>query len=167
MASNQVQKATNSKVQPQNGAHVSLTNQISREMKLDRSVSWSGGMVGSFPSTIAPGHPVTFSHLSDGDFGSRAAVVYTGTNMAGVDCAWVLAWDAPAYTEHAPNRVYAICGPKSVLDRLEFNQIRLSLGVSSSASEAEDNATKTSVNATIDESMPNKANVEATFTVIP
>ncbi|XP_074319966.1 jasmonate-induced protein homolog [Silene latifolia] len=155
------------KVQAQNGAQVSMTNQTSDVMTLDRSKDWSGNVATSLPQTIRPGESVTFAHLSDGDFGSRAAVVYTGTNAAGVPCGWVLAWDAPAYTQQSPNKVYVVCGVKPFIDHLDFNQIRLSLSASTSESNATDPATKTSTTATINESIPNKATVEAIFSLIP
>ncbi|XP_074319960.1 jasmonate-induced protein homolog [Silene latifolia] len=166
MASAQVQNSTNPKTQPQNGAQVTLTNQTLAEMKLNSAIDWSGNVATRFPPTIAPGQSVTFSHLGDGDFGSKAAVVYNGINAVGLQCGWLLAWDAPANTQQSPNKVYVTCGPKSVIDGLDFEQIRMYLSESESKSNAVDPATKTRVNAEIDESIPNKAKVVATFSLV-
>ncbi|MGV7354902.1 hypothetical protein PJM26_30910, partial [Mycobacterium kansasii] len=82
-------------LQPQNGAQVMVSNQTPFRMTLLRSHDWSGLPANpGFPEHIAPGIPAMFTHLANGNFGSKAAVVYEGLNESGLRCSWVLAWDA-------------------------------------------------------------------------
>ncbi|XP_074319950.1 jasmonate-induced protein homolog [Silene latifolia] len=172
MASAQMQKATNldkaNVFQPQNGTQVSLVNRTSFEMTLGRSISWSGTPAyPGFPEKILPNRFGLFSHLSDGDFGSTAAVIYYGTNSNFMPCAWVLAWDAPSESDQSPNKVFVFCGPQSTIESMEFREIRMLLNGSSTEAKATDTTSMTAAEANIHDHTTNKATVTASFSYMP
>ncbi|XP_074319959.1 jasmonate-induced protein homolog [Silene latifolia] len=168
MASVQVRKAASPAGQPQNGAQATVVNQTSFAMTLGRSINWSGTPASpGFPDTILPNMSVMFNHLSDGEFGSTGAVIYDGFNPNMHPCAWVLAWDAPAESDQFPNKVYVDCGLKSVIDGIEFTEIRRLLRESSTESKAEDPVSKTKAEANVNDLTPEKATVAAAFGVMP
>ncbi|KAK9724929.1 hypothetical protein RND81_05G109500 [Saponaria officinalis] len=151
----------------QNGAVAAAKNQTHSTLSLDRFHNWAGvPAMGSFPATIAPNRAVRFTHLRDGDFGSIAAVQYSGLNANGVQCAWILAWHAPIENDPPcpPNRVYVECGRKTSMDAITWDQIRKELDTSLTEDYATDPATKTSANANILDQTRGRATLIANFT---
>ncbi|KAK9684288.1 hypothetical protein RND81_10G199300 [Saponaria officinalis] len=155
------------KAQPQNGAQLTVFNQTLSTLSFVKSIKWSGKVSSpGYPPSIGPGAAGMFSHLKTSNFGSEAAVVYSGTNAAMQPCAWILAWYAPADSSDG-NKVYVFCGPKTLIDSMTDDQIRMSLESSLDTSNATNLGTKTSANATINDKMPNMATVGANFALIP
>ncbi|KAL9225458.1 hypothetical protein vseg_001379 [Gypsophila vaccaria] len=172
MASTQVKKESTlgkGVRQPQNGASVTMNNNTSTEMTLDRSYNWSGTPAKpGFPNIIIPNYRAMFTHLRDGNFGSKASVIYSGLNEKKEPCAWVLAWYAPADSSISPNQVFVLCGPKPVIDILSFDEIVLLLDKSIQHSEFIDpKVSKTHVAADIDDDTPNAATLVAKFELVP
>ncbi|KAL9233092.1 hypothetical protein vseg_008130 [Gypsophila vaccaria] len=155
----------NNLLQPQYGVDLTMKNQTSAELTLDRVFTWSGAPTNpGFPVNIAADGETQVTYIRGIDDGSIAAVVYTGGS--GSDAySYVLAWDAPVDNTPTPNRVYVNCAPKSVIDGYDFGTIRQYLNVSGTHSEARDILSKTTVFADISDSNPNIATVGATFGV--
>ncbi|KAK9683470.1 hypothetical protein RND81_10G143300 [Saponaria officinalis] len=152
-----------------NGARLTLINKTLSTLSFVKSIEWVVGNVATpgFPASIGPGVAETFSHLrTTSNAGSRAALVYSGTNAAKEPCAWILAWSAPNYS-YLQDRVYVLCGPKTLIDSMTDDQILMFLNSSLDTSNATNLGTKTSANATIDDSNGNMATVGANFALIP
>ncbi|KAL9225457.1 hypothetical protein vseg_001378 [Gypsophila vaccaria] len=154
-------------LQPQNGAQLTVFNQTHSVMTLLRSHNWSGIPASpGFPTNIVPNIPALFTHLANGNFGSKAAVVYGGFNASGLPCAWVFAWEATAESATTPNKVYVICGPKALIDTMSFDQIRMFLDNSTQAANAVDPVSKTTADAFINDLTHGTATVKANFSLL-
>ncbi|KAL9225463.1 hypothetical protein vseg_001386 [Gypsophila vaccaria] len=157
----------NSVKQAQNGAQITLFNQTIGTLSFVKSVEWSGKPSSAgYPASIAPGASAMFSHTRGSDFGSEAAVVYSGTNAAMQPCGWILAWNAPAESADG-NQVYVFCGPKTLIDSMTDDQIRMSLESSLDTSNSTNQTTKTNAAGTINDKVANRATVGANFGLVP
>ncbi|XP_074281558.1 jasmonate-induced protein homolog [Silene latifolia] len=173
MASMQVHQAVAKKEynpkQFQNGTMATINNLTQSQMSLDRFMNWAGHpATGSFPSTIARNRTAQFTHVRGGNFGSVAAVQYSGYNALGALCAWIVAWNAPSNDtppDCPPNRVYAECGSKKVMDAITWDQILSKLDIAPTDYSDSDPSTKTSVDATIQDytAAPTSASLIADF----
>ncbi|KAK9724931.1 hypothetical protein RND81_05G109700 [Saponaria officinalis] len=155
-----------SMMQWQNGAVAAVKNQTRSTMSLDRFKQWAGyPTTGSFPKTIAPNSTAHFTHARGGHFGSIAAVQYSGLNANGVQCAWILAWNAPVENSPPcpPNRVYVNCGPKTSMDIVTWEQILMKLDNSPIDDFANDSAMKISAEAHIHDLTADLATLIASF----
>ncbi|KAK9716161.1 hypothetical protein RND81_06G215100 [Saponaria officinalis] len=153
--------------QVQNGAQLTLFNQTLATLTFEKSIEWSGKVSNpGYPASIAPGAQGRFSHMRGSNFGSEAAVVYSGTNAAMNPCAWILGWYAPADSTDG-NKVYVFCGPKDLVDSMTDDQIRMSLESGSNSSNATNASTKTNAAGTINDKVSNMAIVGANFGLIP
>ncbi|KAK9724936.1 hypothetical protein RND81_05G110200 [Saponaria officinalis] len=169
----QEEVATSNKKGPinqwQNGAVAVMNNQTQSTLSLDRFKNWAGvPSTGSFPQNIGPNSSAHFTHLRGGQYGSIAGVQYSGINACGVQCAWILAWEAPVQDSPPcpPNRVYVTCGPKTTMDALTWDQIITELDNSLTYDTATDSATKTSANGSIQDLTPDTATLSANFSLL-
>ncbi|KAK9749329.1 hypothetical protein RND81_02G118300 [Saponaria officinalis] len=136
MASDQMQKVATSVEllgQKQKGAQVTMLNQTPTSMKLFRSVTWAGSAAPGYPAGIQPGRSVVFNNLANPCLGSKAAVFYA-TDCQLNPLAWVLAWDAPIDYTPTSNKVFVLCGPRSVIESMTDDQVLVALETSSSSS---------------------------------
>ncbi len=153
--------------QPQNGTRATVFNLTKAAMKLNRFKNWSGAPSGGkFPENIGAGGNIRFTHTKDGSFGSKAAVVYDGFNASNNPCSWVLAWEAPANTDVAQNKVYLRCGRKGDIAKMDFDQILEELDNSTAAADVSDSQTSTSADSTITDAVSNTATLLANFTLM-
>ncbi|KAL9233086.1 hypothetical protein vseg_008124 [Gypsophila vaccaria] len=157
----------NNLLQPQYGVDLTVNNQTSTNLRLERVFPWSGTPTNSgFPRGIPANGQIKVTYIRGLDDGSIAAIIYSGENGA-EPYSYVLAWDAPADNTPTPNRVYVNCAPKSVIDNYTAEQIRQYLNVSGLQSEASDILSRTTAFADISDSNPNIATVGANFGVLP
>ncbi|XP_074319963.1 jasmonate-induced protein homolog [Silene latifolia] len=167
MATMQVQKGILS--HPQNGTQATMNNNTHREMTLGRSHSWAGRPVYPFPETVYPNFSANFSHSKDNLLGSKGVVVYNGRSATGLNCSWVLAWHAPINNTPPlpPNRVYVVCGPKNIIDKMSLDQIQEDLDKAYTSETFTDQATKTSVDGVIHDLVPDQATLVGDFNLVP
>ncbi|KAK9672327.1 hypothetical protein RND81_12G093100 [Saponaria officinalis] len=141
-----------------------ITNNTKMEMTLFKSNSWSGSPEDAFPKFINPNTTVTFNHKFDGGFGSKAAVIYSGTNLASFPCAWVLGWYAPTTPSvDTPNQVYVTCGAQTAIEAIPWDQISMQIDAAPDSNSDDDPTTKITVTAKYDDKIPDTATIEATF----
>ncbi|XP_074319597.1 jasmonate-induced protein homolog [Silene latifolia] len=152
----------------QNGTQATINNQTHSLMTLHRSHNWSGSPdVGHFPTTISPNDHAIFTHWNGNSFGSKAAVVYTGKNAANVDCAWVVAWHAPADNTF-PNRAFVACETKQIIDdNLDFEKIQEYLDKGLTYSNSASLRAKIIVHANVKDTDPNYATLVSNIGLLP
>ncbi|KAL9225460.1 hypothetical protein vseg_001381 [Gypsophila vaccaria] len=144
-----------------------ITNNTMMQMTLLKSNNWSGCPEGSFPQFIDPSQTVTFNHDFDDAFGSKAAVIYAGTNPAAYPCAWVLGWYAPTSpSTETPNQVYVTCGPREAIEAIPWDQIGMQIDQASDSASHDDTATGTTVTAKYDVKILETSTLEAAFGLI-
>ncbi|XP_021774536.1 jasmonate-induced protein homolog [Chenopodium quinoa] len=90
-----------------------------RPLTLFDSKLWAGKIVKDYPNPL-DGSISTFAQISVKDDGIMSAVVYTGKNIAGVECGWLLAW---ADSKANGKRLYAECGVISKFNCIDWERI--------------------------------------------
>ncbi|KAK9749335.1 hypothetical protein RND81_02G118700 [Saponaria officinalis] len=121
--------------QMQNGAQVTMLNQTPTSMTLFRSVTWAGSPCPPcYPARILPNESVVFNNPADPRLGSKAAVFYAADGPFNAR-AWVLAWDAPVLYTPTSNKVFVLCGPKSLIESMTDDQVLEALEKSSESSQ--------------------------------
>ncbi|KAL9227416.1 hypothetical protein vseg_003105 [Gypsophila vaccaria] len=152
--------------QLQNGTTATLNNHTLVDMHLIKSHSWSGTFT-QLPGTIAgQGGVARFDQLK-GIQGSKGGVMYTiAPRLSAIQYAVVLAWDAPIdFTPTtSPNRLFGLCGPKSVIENITWDSIKTQLDRAGSSVVINDEFSKIAVHATIINNPTTKmANLLANF----
>ncbi|CAL4989119.1 unnamed protein product [Urochloa decumbens] len=105
---------------------------------------YAGHILTSYPNPLKIAGTFAMSALSNK--GVKAAVVYSGKNKHGVECGWLLAF---ADTKDAGRRIYAECGSKDKFANIDWAQVERSLNHAGAVTKAKDEATGTSLFATI------------------
>uniref|UniRef100_A0ACD5TLH2 Uncharacterized protein n=1 Tax=Avena sativa TaxID=4498 RepID=A0ACD5TLH2_AVESA len=121
-----------------------LKNQTKGPLSIMDSKVFAGNFVKEFPNTITTSDDFAMANMYPK--GVKAAVVYSGTNRIGFECAWLLAF---ADTESTGRRIYAECGRKGKFDNINWENIEKNLDESGETTNPCDPFTMTSVYASI------------------
>ncbi|CAO2200684.1 unnamed protein product [Urochloa humidicola] len=105
---------------------------------------YAGHILTSYPNPLKIAGTFAMSALSNK--GVKAAVVYSGKNKQGVECGWLLAF---ADTKDTGRRIYAECGPKEKFANIDWAQVERNLNHAGAVAKPKDEATGTSLLATI------------------
>ncbi|CAN6299343.1 unnamed protein product [Urochloa humidicola] len=105
---------------------------------------YAGHIVTGYPNPLKITGTFAMSALSNK--GVKSAVVYSGKNKHGVECGWLLAF---ADTKGTGRRIYGECGRKDKFVNIDWAQVERNLDHAGAVAKPFDQATGTSLVATI------------------